>query len=75
MESNNNVPYFARVPLDDRKNYEKPTIWVDKLPQISIICAGSYSGHTGEDGGGANEDHTNWEEGNGNVSIWEEEEE
>ena len=73
MESNNIDPCFARLPLGDRKNYEEPTIWVDKLPQISIICAGSDSANTGS--GEANEDHINWEEGNGNSSIWEEEEE
>ncbi len=75
MESNNIDPCFARLPLGDRKNYEEPTIWVDKLPQISIICAGSYSGNTGQEGGDANEDHINWEEGKGNNSVWEEEEE
>ena len=73
MESNNIDPCFARLPLGDRKNYEEPTIWVDKLPQISIICAGSDSGNTGS--GEANEDHINWEEGKGNSSVWEEEEE
>lgn len=74
MESNNIDPCFARLPLGDRKKYEEPTIWVGKLPQISIICAGSDSGNTGQ-GGGANEDHINWEEEKGNSSIWEEEEE
>ncbi len=73
MESNNIDPCFARLPLGDRKNYEEPTIWVDKLPQISIICAGSDSGNTGS--GDANKDHIYWEEEKGNSSIWEEEEE
>ena len=75
MESNNIDPCFARVPFDDSKKYEKPTIWVDNLPQISIICAGSDSGHTGGHGGDANKDHIYWEEEKGNSSIWEEEEE
>ena len=56
MGINNNRPCFTRLPLGDRKDYEKPAIWVDKLPLVSIICAGSVSGNTGE-GGDANQDH------------------
>lgn len=71
MRSNNNRPWSTRLPLGDRKYYQKPAIWVGKLQPFRMIC-----GSGNEDPwGGANEDHTNWEEGNGNVSIWEEEEE
>ena len=75
MGINNNGPCFSFLPFSDRKNYQKPAIWVDKLPQISIICAESDSGHTGGHGGDANKDHIYWEEEKGNSSIWEEEEE
>ena len=61
MGINNNGPLFSFLPFSDRKNYQKPAIRVDKLPQISIICAGSESGNTGGGGGDSNKDHTFWD--------------
>ena len=58
MGINNNGPCFSFLPFSDRKNYQKPAIWVDKLPQISIFC--DDSGFTGE-GGNSNKDHTFWD--------------
>ena len=61
MGINNNCPCFSSIPFSDRKNYQKPVIGVDKLPQISIICAGSESGNTGGGGGDSNKDNTFWD--------------
>ncbi len=57
MGINNNGPCFSFLPFSDRKNYQKPAIRVDKLPQIRIICG---SGNEG-DGGNSNEDNTFWD--------------
>lgn len=57
MGINNNGPCFSFLPFSDRKNYQKPAIRVDKLPQIRIICG---SGNEG-DGGNSNKDHTFWD--------------
>ena len=81
MGINNNGPYFARLPFSDRKNYQKPAIWIDELPQVSFICAGSPSGNTGK-GGESNEDNTFWDENESlglenesqNRSFWDEDE-
>jgi hypothetical protein len=64
----NNNPTF--LPFGDRKHYQKPAIWVDNLPPISIFCAGSGSANTGQ-GGDSNEDHSFWDE-NEDISIWDE---
>ena len=61
MGINNNGPCFSFLPFSDRKNYQKPAIWVDKLPQISIFCDDGPSGFTGE-GGNSNKDNTFWDE-------------
>ena len=71
MESNNIDPCFARLPLGDHKYYQKPAIWVGKLQPFRMICGSGME----DPWGGANEDHSNWEEGKGNSSVWEEEEE
>ncbi len=81
MGINNNGPCFARLPHDNRNYYQKPAIWIDKLPQVSIICAGSGSANTGE-GGDSNEDNTFWDENeslglvdeNQGHSLWDKEE-
>ena len=62
MGINNNGPCFSFLPFSDRKNYQKPAIWIDELPQVSFICAGSPSGNTGQEGGDSNEDNTFWDE-------------
>ena len=81
MGINNNCPCFSFSPFSDRKNYQKPAIWIDKLPQVSIICAGSDSGFTGE-GGDSNKDNILWDENeshgledkNQNRILWDEDE-
>ena len=78
MGINNNGPCFSFLPFSDRKNYQKPTIRVDKLPQIRIICG---SGNEGE-GGNSNKDNTFWDENeslglvdeNQGHSLWDKEE-
>lgn len=71
METNNNRSWITRLPLADRKYYQPPAIWVDELQPLSIL-SDSHSGNENP-GGNANEDQMIWEEeGNGNVSIWDE---
>jgi hypothetical protein len=82
MGINNNGPCFARLPHDNRNYYQKPAIWIDELPQVSFICAGSPSGNTGQEGGDSNEDNTFWDENeslglvdeNQGHSLWDKEE-
>ena len=72
MRTNNNRSWTTRMPLGSRKCYQKPATWVDELHPLSILGDG-HSGNTGQ-GGNANEDQLFWEEeGQGNVSIWDEE--
>ena len=67
MGTNNNRSCFTQMQFGDLKNYQKPEIWVAKLEQFRMIC--ETEGNTNP-GGGANEDHSTWDEEEIH-SLWE----